>query len=223
MHLAVTDADGALSGTLPATALFSAGQTDETVRLNTTDNTVQNDGARTVTFALTASTDEDYTLGDSSSVTVTVLDNDTRPSAPRTLTAQAGDSEVRLEWQAPLTDHGQRVTGYEYRRRTGTGSFSVWTNIPGSDAVRIGPDVTLYYRIRTAFRMNTPTLVSGMDLSRGFSATSPTIEVTTAGATGTWRFRRSGSPTVTAARGRTRPSSSTSGSPGCGRGHRECS
>ena len=134
VKLTVNDDDSALSGTLPATELrFSGGQRTNTITLTAADNEVQNDGAREVTFTLALNPNDFYTLGEPSSVTVTVLDNDTPPSAPRNLAAEARDGEARLRWQAPLTDNGQAVTGYEYRHKAGTGSFGAWTDILGSN------------------------------------------------------------------------------------------
>ena len=134
VKLTVNDDDSALSGTLPTTELrFSFGQRTNTITLTAADNEVQNDGAREVTFTLALNPNYFYTLGDPSSVTVTVLDNDTPPSAPRNLAAEARDGEARLRWQAPLTDNGQAVTGYEYRHKAGTGSFGAWTDILGSN------------------------------------------------------------------------------------------
>ena len=66
---AVTDTDSALSGALPPIFLL-AGETESTITLTTADNSVQNDGAREVTFALELNPDSPspYTLGDTSSV-----------------------------------------------------------------------------------------------------------------------------------------------------------
>ena len=133
IRLAVTDPAGALSGTPPAVSVLGAFETASTVTLTAADNEVQNDGAREVTFTLALSPPDIFTLGEPSSVTVTVLDNDTPPSAPRNLAAEARDGEARLTWQAPLTDNGQAVTGYEYRHKAGTGSFGAWTDILGSN------------------------------------------------------------------------------------------
>ena len=134
LSLAVTDAAGALVAPLPTEAAFDAGELTHALTLTAGDNAVQNDGAREVTVALVENPDAPpYTLGDPSSVTVTVLDNDTPPSAPRNLAAEARDGEARLTWQAPLTDNGQAVTGYEYRQKAGTGSFGAWTDVIGSN------------------------------------------------------------------------------------------
>ena len=57
----------------------------------------------------------------------------TVPTAPRSLTAPTGNGEVRLGWQAPESDGGNTITGYEYRQKTGTGSFGSWMNIVGAD------------------------------------------------------------------------------------------
>ena len=136
IKIAVTDADGALTGTLPTDVFFSAGRQTETLTLTSDDNSTQNDGARDVTFALALNPDAPYTLGTTSSVTVTVRDNDTPPTAPRNLTAQAGDTTARLQWQAPLApvpDHGQPILHYEYRLQVGSAAFSDWAPIPGGD------------------------------------------------------------------------------------------
>ena len=135
----VTDADGALSGTPPDSVLLSAGITERTVTLTAAENTTQDDGARDVTFALALNDDTPYTLGTApavTSVTITVRDDDTPPLAVRNLTAQAGDTEATLRWEAPAPsspDHGQPVLHYEYRVKT-TGGFGSWTRFPNSDA-----------------------------------------------------------------------------------------
>ena len=141
INFAVTDADSALTGTLPTSQLFSGGQARQTITLTTDDNTTQNDGARDVTLTLALNDDFPYTLGTTSSVTVEVLDDDTPPSAPRSLMAEARLTEVDLTWQAPATDHGQPLT-YEYRQQEGTGSFGDWTAILNSDIDTTGYTVT---------------------------------------------------------------------------------
>ena len=137
VNFAVTAADGVLSGTPPPGEDFTAGETTVTVTLTAADNSVQNDGAREVTFALGTSTNLPYTLGTPSSVTVTVRDDDTPPLAPENLRAQAGNTEARLTWQAPLPstpDHGQPVLRYESRVKVGSAAFGNWTTILNSDA-----------------------------------------------------------------------------------------
>ena len=137
VRFTVTDSDGALSGTPPDRALFASTEKTQTITLATDDNSVQSDGAREVTLTLGLSSNLPYTLGDTSSVTVTVLDNDTPPTAPQNLMAQAGNTEATLTWQAPATpvpDHEQPVLHYEYRVKVGTASFGSWTRFPNSDA-----------------------------------------------------------------------------------------
>ena len=48
------------------------------------------------------------------------------PSAPRELRAEAGDGQVDLTWQPPLTDNGSSVTGYEYRQNADGGGGVTW-------------------------------------------------------------------------------------------------
>ena len=137
IRLTVTDGSGALSGTPPDRVILAAVVKMGTITLTAADNTVQNDGAREVTVTLGLSPDIPYTLGKPSTVTVTVRDDDTPPLAPRNLTAQAGNTEATLTWQAPLPstpDHRQPVLHYEYRVKVGTGSFGNWARFPNSDA-----------------------------------------------------------------------------------------
>ena len=136
----VTDDDGALSGTLSTEVFFVPLESSKTITLTAAENTTQNDGAHDVTFTLELNDDAPYTLGTPpavTSVTITVRDDDTPPLAVRNLTAQAGNTEATLRWDAPAAptpDHGQPVLHYEYRVKVGTGSFGSWTRFPNSDA-----------------------------------------------------------------------------------------
>ncbi len=65
------------------------------------------------------------------------------PAAPASLTAVPGDGQVVLEWEAPLSDGGQPITGYEYRQSAdgGTNWQPDWTAIANSDAETTGHTV----------------------------------------------------------------------------------
>ena len=137
IKFAVNDADNTLSGTAPTSDRFSSNQTTITITLTAAENTTQNDGAHDVTFALQTNPDSPYTLGDTSSVTIIVRDDDTPPLAVGNLRAQAGNTEATLRWEAPpapTPDHGQPILHYEYRVKEGAGSFGSWTTILNSDA-----------------------------------------------------------------------------------------
>ena len=173
INFAVTDSSGALSGTLPTERRFAGGQVTNTVTLTTDDNTTQNDGARDVTLTLALNDDFPYTLGTTSSVTIEVRDNDTPPTAPRNLTAQAGNTTARLTWQAPappVPDHGQPVTHYEYQVKVGSGSFSSWAPIPNGDA-------TTTSHTFTGLANNTPHTfeVRAANVAGGGAAASTTV------------------------------------------------
>ena len=49
------------------------------------------------------------------------------PSAPRRLSAAGGDRQVVLSWDAPESDGGSAVTGYEVRLGAAGGAFGTWT------------------------------------------------------------------------------------------------
>ena len=125
------------------------------------------------------------------------------PGTPTNLRSEAISAEhVKISWTEPTATTGTTIKGYSLERsRDGV----TWAHDAGcqhpcgqqylgarweprgttSVTVRIGPLYTLlYYRIRTIFETDTPTVVSGIDFSQGFSETSPIIEVATAGGAG---------------------------------------
>jgi len=50
----------------------------------------------------------------------------TTPGMPQNLNAAAGDAEVMLSWDAPISNGGEAITGYEYRYQMVGGSWSNW-------------------------------------------------------------------------------------------------
>ena len=63
--------------------------------------------------------------------TVTVLDNDTPPSAP-TLTTLDRNEQVKLMWQAPGSDGGSPILRYQYRQKVGALAYGNWMDILNS-------------------------------------------------------------------------------------------
>ena len=61
------------------------------------------------------------------------------PAAPVGLSATPGDAEVALSWDDP---NNSVITKYQYRKKTGSGSYGSWSNIPGSGATTTGHTVT---------------------------------------------------------------------------------
>ena len=52
------------------------------------------------------------------------------PGVPQNFETTAGDGEVTLTWEVPLTNNGSTITGYKYSYRAGTsGYFSDWTDV----------------------------------------------------------------------------------------------
>ena len=64
-------------------------------------------------------TDADYTVGTTSSGTVTVADDESFPGPPTGLTATEGHHAVKLDWTAPADDGGSPITGYQVRVNVG--------------------------------------------------------------------------------------------------------
>ena len=93
--------------------------------------------------------------GDIASESVTtdaVLVVITVPSAPRNLTADAGEDYVDLDWNAPADTGGAVVEAYKYRQRKGSGTWGPWTAI-GSTATQyrvtgLTPDTTYSFEVR---------------------------------------------------------------------------
>ena len=56
----------------------------------------------------------------------------TKPTAPRNLSAEPGDTQVTLRWTAPQSDGGNSIDGYEYQQKTGNAPYGSWTDIPGA-------------------------------------------------------------------------------------------
>ena len=122
----VTDTDSALSGTkVRFNGVFGYGDTIKTTTFSADDNSIQNDGARTATVALFRDASRDYTPGDPSSVVVTVLDNDSPPTAPRNLTATAiSETQIDLDWEEPVKTIGLPITGYRIEVSTDASNWS---------------------------------------------------------------------------------------------------
>ena len=132
----VTDTGGALTNSHTG-FLFSAGLLSDEIEFTTDAADTTRHYARSVTFTLDAGDDLPYTIGSPSSVTVTVLDDDTPPSVPLAVRARPGDRQVTLTWEAPEdSGGGQPITHYQYRYKLKTGATWIqdWTDIPGGDA-----------------------------------------------------------------------------------------
>ena len=72
----------------------------------------------------------DYSGLEGPTVTVTVP-VEGAPSAPRGLTAAAGDQSVTLTWSAPASDGGSAIVRYEVRYQEVGGGYSAWATVSG--------------------------------------------------------------------------------------------
>ena len=78
--------------------------------------------------------------GSSKEVTITITDDDAPPPAkPTNFTATAGYRQVTLNWDDPSTS---AIDDYQFRQKTGTGSYGSWTDIADSDATTTTYTVT---------------------------------------------------------------------------------
>ena len=134
--------------TIPLTATPAGGATEDDYTVTPASVTFQSTGTE-ATVEITAVDDSVYEVGEEvvlgfqrplsgiteqspATTTVTLIDNDARPSppspppgppaprtsapgSPRNLTAAGGNGEVVLTWEAPARDGGAAITDYEYR------------------------------------------------------------------------------------------------------------
>ena len=107
-------------------------RTQQTVTV-TVDEDAGADEEQTVTLTHRVSGGDYPGDGDVPFVTVTIPVGGV-PSAPRGLSATAGDERVTLSWSAPSSDSGSAITRYEYRYRESDGSFSGWERAGGASA-----------------------------------------------------------------------------------------
>ena len=95
------------------------------------DNMDESNGSVTVTVR----DGTGYTVGSPSEASVMVNDNDVPPPAkPIGFTATAGNEEVTLSWTDPKNSD---ITKYQYRQKSGSGSYGSWTPIAGSGAATV--------------------------------------------------------------------------------------
>ena len=121
----------------------------------------------------TAEVTEDVT------VTVTFAEGSV-PSAPSGLSAAPGDGSVALSWTDP-GDAG--ITGYELRRKAGTGAYGSWSDISGSDADTTSHSVTgLTNGTAYSFELRAENAAGAGDASAEVSATPSQAPTADAGA-----------------------------------------
>ena len=122
----------AIDGQPTATLNFRQGQTTSlSFSLTATGNSTAGDHA-TITFTIPANPDY-YTIGSPSTATLFILDDDTVPSAPRNISARPGNTGATLSWDRPANYDQVWASDYQYRQRAGSGAWTTWAVIPGSD------------------------------------------------------------------------------------------
>ena len=107
------------------------------------------EGAETVTITAMIGTEQ---IGET--VTLTIVEIEP-PGAPDLTLLFACTGCVELAWNAPDSEGGGPITGYQYQRKEGDGGYGNWTDIE-DDAVEnkfvtyydVDPDTTYTYRVR---------------------------------------------------------------------------
>ena len=131
----------AVDGQPAAPLSFEPGQTTSlTMSMTPTGNSTAGDHA-TIVFTIPSNPDY-YTIGTPSTATLLILDDDAAPGAPRNPTARPGDTEATLSWDHPATYDQIWVSDYQYRQRAGTGAWTSWAAVPGSDGETTSHTVT---------------------------------------------------------------------------------
>ena len=122
----------AVDGQPVAPLSFEPGQTTSlSMSMTATGNSTAGDHA-TIEFTIPSNPDY-YTIGTPSTATLLILDDAAAPGAPRNPTARPGDTEATLGWDHPATYDQIWVSDYQYRQRAGTGPWTSWAAITGSD------------------------------------------------------------------------------------------
>ena len=102
--------------------------TDQTVTVNVAaDAGTDEEQSFTLTHTVTGG---DYSGLEGPSVTLTVP-VEGAPSAPRGLTAEAGDQSVTLTWSAPADNGGSAILRYQVRYQETGGSYGAWATVSG--------------------------------------------------------------------------------------------
>ena len=139
-------------------------EASEDLTLTITEDDVDEDD-ETFEIRLAASGDSASEVSLGAGITVTITDDDEVPGAP-SLTAEAGDAEVTIEWTAPANAGTSTIDGYDYRVGDAAMTWDPdWTAVPG------GANATSY----------TVTMYAGSTLANG---TSYTFEVRARSAAG---------------------------------------
>ena len=97
----------------------------------------------------------------------------------RNLSASAGDEQVVLRWEAPLSDGGSPITGYEYRyssnsHDTWTASEPAWADVTGGSSARSQTVSSLTNGTEYTFEVRAVNAAGASPASRG-SATPVTV------------------------------------------------
>ena len=150
--------------------------------LGTNDNSTAGDSSE---HAFTIVPTDYYTLGTPSSATLTILDNDVAPTAPRNLAAQSRDGEVVLTWDPPTSLATTEFTAYELRHVAGSspgGAFSDISTDPETTTHTVTgltneTEYTFELRAKNSFGSSSPVSVSktprvGIAVSFGEAALS---------------------------------------------------
>ena len=99
------------------------------------------------------------------------------PGAPQNFETTAGDGEVTLTWEVPLTNNGSTITGYKYSYREGSsGNFGSWTSA-GTDqwerVTGLTNDTSYEFRVRARNRIGPGTSAGPIEATPEVPAVAP--------------------------------------------------
>ncbi len=140
-------ADEGTDYTIASTSLTLApGETEVSTTITAKADT-EDSMPETVTITAMIGTEQ---IGETQTLTIEGIE---RPGAPRSFDVAVNTGYAQLAWLPPESVGGGPITGYEYRRKEGSGSYGDWQEAGDADSRRfddydVSANTTYVYRVR---------------------------------------------------------------------------